>query len=67
MTSIPPLSKDEAADARRRAERGEILPLEILRRFVATIRKSYTALPKEAQSKTREKTPPPDDRQIDFF
>lgn len=68
MTTPEPLSKAEAAEARARASAGEMPSLEILRRFVATIRKSWTAKPdSQTKGKSRNKKPAPDDKQINFF
>jgi hypothetical protein len=63
-----PLSKTEAAEARARASAGEMPSLDLLRRFVATIRQSWLAKPDaQTKGKSREKKPSPDDKQIDFF
>lgn len=68
MNPIEPLSKDEAAQARADASAGRPVSLETLRRFIATIRKNWTAKPAEkTQGKSRTKAAPPDENQIDFF
>lgn len=65
---FPPLSKSEQAEARARASAGEMPSLETLRRFVATVRKSWLAKPDtQTKGKSRDKKPAPDDKQIDFF
>lgn len=62
------LTKEEAAQARADASAGRPPSLETLRRFVATIRKSWTAKPPEkTQGKSRVKAPTVDENQIDFF
>lgn len=65
---ILPLSKAEADQARAEASAGRPPSLEILRRFIATIRKNWTAKPPEqTKGKSRDKKPVVDENQIDFF
>lgn len=65
---ITPLTKDEAAQARADASAGRPVTLETLRRFIATIRKSWSAKPPEqTKGKSRTKAAPVDENQIDFF
>lgn len=69
--SLPPpepLTKSEAETLRARASAGELPSLESLRRFIATIRKNWTAKPEaQTKGKSRDKKKPPDENQIDFF
>lgn len=68
MADIEPLTKAEADAARAEASAGRPPSLEILRRFIATIRKSWLAKPAEkTQGKNRTKAAPVDENQIDFF
>jgi len=65
---ITPLTKDEAAQARADASAGRSVTLETLRRFIATIRKNWSAKPPEqTKGKSRTKAAPVDENQIDFF
>lgn len=63
-----PFSKDEIAHHRAAAANGIIPSLETVRRYIATIRKSWASKP-EAQrtGKSRNSKPKPDESQIDFF
>ena len=68
VANIEPLTKAEADAARAEASAGRPPSLEILRRFIATIRKSWLAKPPEkTQGKSRTKAAPVDESQIDFF
>ncbi len=71
MTSsspIEPLSKSEADALRARAAAGEPPSFESLRRFIATIRKSWLAKPDaQTKGKSRDKKAPPSEDQVDFF
>jgi hypothetical protein len=64
-----PLSKAEITHYRSLAERGEIPPLPIIRRFIATIRKSFLAVPSAKQEKAKNRTAKPkvDENDIDFL
>jgi hypothetical protein len=64
-----PLSPAEAAAYRAKAAAGETPSLDIVRRFIATIRKTFAASPaKTAKAgKTRNAKPKPDESQMDFF
>lgn len=66
---IPPLSPQEKAHYTAEASAGRTPSLEIIRRFIATIRKSFTANPNlgEKSQKPRTAKAKPDDKQIDFF
>lgn len=69
MSDSPqPLSKDEAAALRASTAAGNPPTLDILRRFIATIRKTWTAKPDaQTKGKSRDKKPVADENQIDFF
>lgn len=64
-----PLTEAEAKALRARAEAGEIPTLAIVRRFIATIRKSILASPAkiEKTKTTRNKKPVVDEDQVKFF
>jgi hypothetical protein len=67
--NLTPLTAAEQAHYRSLAARGETPSLDIIRRFIATIRKTFSASPikVEKASKTRNAKPKPDESQIDFF
>lgn len=66
--SIQPLTKGEADTLRARGSAGEMPSLESLRRFVATIRKSWLSKPdSQTKGKSRDKKAPPSEDQVDFF
>ena len=66
--NFEPLTKAEADAARSAAAAGRPPSLETLRRFIATIRKSWLAKPPEqTKGKSRDKKPLVDENQIDFF
>lgn len=64
-----PLTKGEIETARAKADKGETPSLSLVRRFILTIRKNFTASPKavEKAKVTRNKKAVPDEKQIDFF
>ena len=64
-----PLSPKDLQVCRNAAAQGETPPLGLVRRFILTIRKTFTASPKTAEKAkvSRVKTPPPNPDQIDFF
>lgn len=64
-----PLSPQEIALYRSQASGGNPPSLGIIRRFVLTIRKTFSASPSKVEkvSKTRNSKPKPDENQIDFF
>ena len=63
-----PLSKEEIALHRAEASKGNTPSLEIVGRFIATIRKAWNAKPKEkTEGKSRVSKPKADENQIDFF
>ena len=64
-----PFTLSELAHHRDLAERGENPPLSIVRRYIATIRKSILSNPisVEKTKKSRVIKPKPDESQIDFF
>lgn len=65
---IQPLTKAEADALRASAAAGNPPTLETLRRFIATIRKNWTAKPEaQTKGKSRDKKKPLDENQIDFF
>jgi len=64
-----PLSKEEKAHYTALSLSGETLPLSIVKRYIATIRKNFLASPKavEKGKTTRNKKPTITEDQIDFF
>lgn len=66
---ILPLSREELSKYRALAASGETPSLDIIRRFVRTIRKNFLASPKavEKGKTTRNKKAVVTDDQIDFF
>lgn len=64
-----PLSEAERAFHQAEAEKGNFPSLEIVRRFVATIRTSIRSNPikLEKTAKTRNKKPDASEKEIDFF
>ena len=69
MNNPSPLSLAEIAQWRLKAEKGENIPLEITRRFIATIRKDITSSPQllTKTATTREKKSPLSESEVDFF
>ena len=70
MTPPEPLSPSELALYRAQAAKGETPSLEIIRRFIATIRKNFLASPRAVEKgKTTRNAKPPKatDDQVDFF
>ena len=64
-----PLTQAEAAFHRAEAAQGKTPSFEIVRRFIATIRKGFLASPKavEKGKTTRNAKPKVDESQVDFF
>lgn len=64
-----PLTPAEQAHYRALAAQGQTPSLDTVRRFIATIRKTFSANPAKAEKakKTRNAKPKPDESQIDFF
>lgn len=69
QTPVVPLTEAERAHYQAEAEKGIFPSLEIVRRFVATIRKSITESPikMEKTAKTRNKKLELTEDQVDFF
>ncbi len=67
--SDQPLTPLEIAQYRAQAAAGKTPSLSIVRRFILTIRKTFSASPvkTEKAQKTRNAKPKPDESQIDFF
>ena len=59
-------TKDELAAHRAEAARGIIPSFEVIAKFIRSIRKSYSALPSEKTTKSRDKKPEPP-KDVDFF
>lgn len=64
-----PLTEDERKHYQAAAEKGIFPTLEIVRRYIATIRKSITNSPAKLvkTAKTRNKKPEISEDQVDFF
>ena len=69
MTDPTPLTEAERLHYQTEAEKGNYPSLEIVRRFIATIRKSINSSPAKLAktAKTRVKAKPIDEDQVDFF
>jgi hypothetical protein len=69
MTPDEKFSPAELEAHRQAAARGELPSLEVLAKFVHTIRRSWLALPKSTQdkAKSRIKKPKLSEEQVDFF
>ena len=68
MSDSPLFSKEELAAHRAAAARGVIPSLETVRKFIASIRKTWAAKPDvQTKGKSRNKKDKPDEAQIDFF
>jgi hypothetical protein len=69
QTPPVPLTEAERLHYQAEAAKGKIPTLDIVRRFIATIRKNITESPiKLAKTaKSRNKKTPPDEAQVDFF
>jgi len=67
--NLSPLTPAEKAHYTAEASAGRTPSLEIVKRFILTIRKSFTANPNlgEKSQKSRTAKAKPDDKQIDFF
>lgn len=68
-TSDSPLTPAEISHYRAQASAGNTPSLGIVRRFIRTIRKTFSASPSKVEKaqKTRNAKPKPDESQIDFF
>lgn len=67
-SETPPLTRQELAHYRQEAAAGRLPSLEIIRRFIATIRKGWTSKPEEkTKGKSRTKAPTVTEDKIDFF
>lgn len=64
-----PFTPQELAHHRAQAAAGKTPSLSIVRRFILTIRKTFSSSPikEEKAKKTRNAKPKPDENQIDFF
>ena len=64
-----PLTPREIAALRLQAEQGKTPSLDIVRRFIATIRKTFLASPKKVEKSkvSRNSKAKPDESQVDFF
>lgn len=67
MSELIPLTFAEMETLRLQIEKGEVLPLETLKRIVLTRRKSFSAIPTEKRSKDRTTKAAPSEDQLDFF
>lgn len=69
VTPAVPLTREEIAHYRALAEKGETPSLDIVRRFVATIRKTFNSTPKavEKSKVSRNTKPKLTEDQLDFF
>lgn len=69
QTAAQPLTPAEKLQAEKDAQQGKLPSMELCRRFIATIRKAITSVPKVEASakKTRDKKPKTTEDQIDFF
>jgi len=68
MNDDAPLSKTEIAEARSKAEKGETPSFSLVRRFILTIRKNFSASPAAVEKSKVSRNKSPDKPQdVDFF